>query len=360
MRIKVDFSELQQLANRINPSRVDFSLFSEYASFTPLDIQLEEGLEIDLDAIDVVGNLLSYNGRQVLLYIKDHSNKMDATLANPAKGNRFHVAHCRTLEDMRQRNRFQRYVATNKLNGLFTIEDPFSFRRIADTELCVCMNCLSKLNYDGSAFDNDKRLKVFRNFSISQFFSRYSSCFLYMPKAWRDDQTVGYSDDWREVSDRLRAKAEYTCEDCGVCLRDHRSLCHVHHINGVKSDNAPGNLQVLCKDCHRRKPNHFGIFVSHREMQIITELRRKGGLTADSSWEEVFQLADPAVAGDLEAIRVRQRLSAPVVGYEVLDARGAVIAELEAAWPEKKMAIVVKDVEIPGWRIYRVGDICGG
>ena len=48
----------------------------------------------------------------------------------------------------------------------------------------------------------------------------------------------------------------------------------------------------------------------------------------------------------------------PEVGYEVTNDQGAVIAEFEVAWPEKKMAIVIGDEDVPGWNIYRLGELC--
>jgi hypothetical protein len=37
-----------------------------------------------------------------------------------------------------------------------------------------------------------------------------------------------------------------------------------------------------------------------------------------------------------------------------------VIAELEAAWPEQKKAIVIDKVNLPGWQLFQVGDVCAG
>lgn len=361
MKIKVDFSELSRLARLIGDGSSGFQVVSQSDEFKPFDEILgSEGVEIDLDSIETEFNLLSYNGRQVLLYIKDHSTKFDATLEDPEKGNRFHISHCSTLEKMRQNNRFQRYVATNRVSGVFDIEDTGGWARVrkSEVELKVCMNCLTKLNYRGSV-DFHARREAFRKFSLKEFFSHYSSCFLYMPKAWSEDTSFGYTSDWKDISAITREKAGHICSECKVDLSNHRNLCHVHHVNGVKSDNRPENLQVLCKDCHRRQPNHDGIFVRHTEMQIITELRRKGGKLERSGWDEVFELADPAVHGDLDLMR-RKGYRAPVIGHEVQGAGGEVIAEIEAAWPERRQGIAIDNLQVPGWHIWRVGDICAG
>jgi hypothetical protein len=94
------------------------------------------------------------------------------------------------------------------------------------------------------------------------------------------------------------------------------------HVNSV---NPPENLQVLCKDCRRRQPHHEGIFVSHSEMQIITELRRKDGKLEGCDWTEAFSLSDPAVHGDLHMLR-SEGYATPVIGHEVHGPGGDVIA----------------------------------
>lgn len=73
---------------------------------------------------------------------------------------------------------------------------------------------------------------------------------------------------------------------------------------------------MLCKDCHRRQPHHEGIFVSHSEMQIITEQRRKDGTLEGCDWTEVFSLSDPSVHGDLHMFK-REGYAVPVIGHEV-------------------------------------------
>lgn len=363
MKIRVDFSELSRLARMIGDSSAEFRLSNHMGAFEGIDIDETlggVGIEIDLESIDTDFNLLSYHGRQVLLYIKDHSMKFDAALQDPTKGNRFHVAHCSTLEEMRQKNRFQRYVAINRISGIFDIEDQRSWGggRKAQVELKVCMNCLSKLNYRG-AVERHARHEAFKRFSLKEFFSDYSSCFLYMPKAWNEDTNLGYTSDWAAISKAVRERAGYICSDCGVDLASHRHLCHTHHINRVKNDNRSGNLQVLCKDCHRRQPFHEGIFVSHTEMQTITELRRKGGKLERISWDKAFALSDIAVHGDLALLK-NKGYRTPVIGYELQGADGEVIAEIEVAWPELRQGISVSNLQVPSWKIWRVGDICAG
>lgn len=359
MKLSLDFSELLQLAKIMLPEGADFSLSSSGIDFEPLDIELESGKEISLADLDSGSHLISLQGRQVLLYIRDHSGRFDATLKDSSQGKRFHVAWCQTLEEMRGKNRFGRYHATNRLDGLFTIEDAFINGiepRTADVALKVCMNCLSKLNYRGSD-DKLVRRNIFNSFSLKEFFTDYSTCFKHMPKSLMSKVSAGYTSDWKDVSSRTREAASYICSVCHVDLNSHRHLCDVHHINGVKSDNSPMNLQVVCRDCHRKQPFHEGVFLSRDAMEQIQQLRaQQGGFNNLSSWEEVLALTDTSIHGDLLMMK-RLGYLPPVPGLDVQNSDHEVIATMEAAWPQQRMGISLCSIACPGWKIYGIGEL---
>ena len=120
MEIKVDFFGLWEQVKRLGTEKVDFD-WTAAAQLDPIDIALLEGREVQLDDLNVINGLLSVDGRQVLLYIPDQYNPVDVVQTNPDKGKRFHVADCKTLSDMRSKGRFERYVVTNNLSGIFPI-----------------------------------------------------------------------------------------------------------------------------------------------------------------------------------------------------------------------------------------------
>jgi hypothetical protein len=362
MKISVDLERLWAEVNRISEGRVEYDP-SIRVSVPEVIARLKEGIEIRIEDIRLDGGLLSYEGAQVLLYIPDQGRNFHEVVENPETGRRFHVAHCQTLEDMRQKGRFSRYVVTNNLGGVFKItgEEPQTNRALkGEASLRVCMNCLKHLNYEDYLNAGRKQKAIWGDFSIAAFFEKFSTQFRYMPDDVIQDRNPSvYTDDWKEISARLREQYRWTCQECSVDLASHRELLHVHHINGVRADNRTLNLRVLCKDCHRKQPGHDTMFMRASEMQKIREARRSQQIVAED-WDEALRLANTAVEGALQVARARG-FAAPTIGFELSGRSGAVEAEFEAAWEDRKIAIVVENANEPvanpgGWKTYRAVD----
>ncbi|HEJ9079956.1 TPA: HNH endonuclease [Serratia marcescens] len=353
MKLTVDFSELIALGKKMLPSGAEFSLAEAPVVFDPIDIELSAGKEVSIDDLDPGSGLISYQGRQVLLYIRDHTGRYDAAIEDGENGKRFHIAWCRKLDEMRQKNRFERYHATNRVDGFFEIDDGAG--RYQDADLKVCKLCLERLNYKGS-IDYRTRQEIFTQFTLNDFFSHYSTCFRHMPKGIHDKANSGYVDNWKDISRSVREHANYKCNDCGVNLTSSRHLCDVHHKNGVKYDNSAENLHVVCKDCHRKQPFHEGMFISQADMATIQHLRSQQGLLKVGSWKDIYDLTDASIHGDINIMQ-HKGYPLPVLRFELKNSTHKTITTVEAAWPKFKIAINLTEVKVENWKIFTVGEL---
>lgn len=355
MEIRIDFSDLWRQVRRVSSQTYSFD-WAAATSLDPIDIELSHGREVKLEDLNSVNGLLSVDGRQVLLYIPDQFKPLEEVQADPGLGKRFHVAHCKTLADMRAKGRLERYVVTNNLSGLFRITGKNHTRNNYEIEssLLVCKNCLEKLNYQDYSHAVRERHSIWNNFSISTFFETYSTTFKFLPRRLAENAGHGdYTSDWNDISAALRERTGYTCDQCHINLSAHRHLLHVHHINGVKTDNSALNLRPLCIDCHRKQPFHASMFISSENMSLLTALRRSQQVyPVTHDWEEALNLADLSVRGALLHARHRG-FPVPQVGYEFVDATGTVQKQLEAAWPQYRLGVyVMEKPTLEGWQFF--------
>ena len=143
-KLNVDFSLLHEVVAKIATEQKSFEISISVTPIEPIDIELNRGIEVQLKDIDCQAGLLSHQGRQVLLYIKDQGRYVQQAI-NGNGGYRFHIADCETLKGMRESGRYNRYVVTNSLTGLFPVcgHDNMTGEKIeGEAELKVCKNCL--------------------------------------------------------------------------------------------------------------------------------------------------------------------------------------------------------------------------
>lgn len=90
-----------------------------------------------------------------------------------------------------------------------------------------------------------------------------------------------YTADWPEISKQRKAIAGYRCSDCRLLLAERWSdLLNTHHLNGDKADNHPGNLLVVCVDCHNRRHGFTYRAVLAKDREYLDALRVQQGLAA--------------------------------------------------------------------------------
>lgn len=363
MKLTVDLSSLFDAVQIMGAEKIDFELSNELIPIEPIDTQLNEGLEVNFEDIEFDTGLASYKGRQVLLYIKDHSynNKIYKVLDDGSTGNKFHVADCVKLEEMRRKGRFERYVVTNKIDGIFPVSGKdINTNEIieGETNLNVCQFCLDGINYKkfSSLARGAPRRAFVQTFKLDEFFDTYSSFFKFMPSGIATIQSSHYTKDWEIVSKKIREKYNYQCQQCGLDLSKYKRLLHVHHINGVKSDNSTSNLTPLCCDCHRKQPDHEHMYIKHEDTKLVAQLRKAQGLNVKETWQDVYELADPGMHGVINLLE-NYHVSLPEVGEEIQNDNDEVVAELELAWPLKKVGVAIDKTEAIaatklGWKVY--------
>ena len=285
MRLEIDFSRLMDAVRRMGAESVKVDLDVGGIVNPPLDpinIELGDGIEVDLSKIDVHVDtrLLTYKGYQILLYIQDHGKNFQNAHADGRKGNKFHVAQCRTLDKMKLSGRYERYVITNDLSGNFNItgqNDITGEDLEGTTKLDVCKNCLYELDYKNYR-NNRYRSRIFSEFDLNEFFDYYRSFFPDLPKRHAGQFDGGYTKNWQDVAENYKKSKQFICEICLVNLTDHKYLLHVHHKDGVKINNNETNLMALCADCHKQQPHHGHMYVSDEDHMVIRTCRRKQGL----------------------------------------------------------------------------------
>ena len=273
---KVDNSDMLKLdadiiAKIFSPIRAKMRIPDNYATdygLTQYKINnswedaLREGIEIKAGDADFTYNPntgeLLYKGVKVLLYIRDQINYRlsDTDISNYTSEYKFHVAYCSTLENMQQQGKYEKYVVSTRNDGFFLVTA--SNGHVSETsyqKLKICKNCLRRLNY--RSYKNvsyNRQIGIYNNFTLEEFFSVEDGNYRFfgtLPRKTEKDAPVNeYTSDWKEISNRLRRLHNWKCEKCGKdCSEKHGDL-HVHHINGIKSDNNYSNLMVLCTECH--------------------------------------------------------------------------------------------------------------
>lgn len=255
------------LSDHLNGLRAEMGapLCSSYTTHKPYKVielpvveRLREGgVDVNLDEVKrLPDGTMEYRGYRVLLYIRDVANYSgQETLP------KYHLSYCATLEKMQRDRRFARYVVANRDDGTFLVNLISQERQAKLLKLAVCQFCLGNLGWKGfsSLISRPDRLAAVNAFTLAEFFQAYPKDLISIrPEHTTDTAPLNdYTRDWGDVSERTKRERDYTCEGCSRCLtlRATRYL-HVHHRNGLKHDNSPSNLEVLCIACHAEEPMH--------------------------------------------------------------------------------------------------------
>ncbi len=268
-------NELNRLKSKMGIDKHTYGNFNN-AQTMSIKIELEtKGIDIeDVSSITPLDDYtLSYNGERIILYIRDIADYSDSLP-------KYHVANCSTLQNMFRNGRKKRYVASQNETGMFHINivkgNAITKKEI---ELYVCKNCLSLLsweNYSKNWSDSQKNQCV-QDFTISDFFEKYPKSPLQQDGYSNENSPINqYPKNWNIISYNYRNRRNWTCEQCGVNLKNNKKLLHTHHINAQKNECYDSNLKALCVECHAKQPMHHHMHSLKdidRDIQQIKNIR---------------------------------------------------------------------------------------
>jgi hypothetical protein len=272
------FEPLNLLKERMGLAREDLGTLDvqvDAARLTAAELERltsQDGLDISLNDLRVLKDgTLAFKDSRVLLYIRDVS-----VMGDREPEPRYHLANCSTLRQMRERKRFNRYVVSTRLDGVFNlniIRGQSSTRKLVS--LSVCQNCLQFLVLDGFRIEwaAAKRMRAVRAFSLDRFFEEYPKSLHHETPKYNSDNAPlnNYTSDFGFISGRMKETRQYKCEDCGFdCSRKGlQKFLHAHHKDGDKSNNCSENIRVLCLECHAEEHDHMRGLPELREFLTI-------------------------------------------------------------------------------------------
>lgn len=288
MEIKEGFEGLERLRRRLNAPEKFMSFDQPIATFRDIERELKTtGILVERDDIQPVGPYLTYKGEHLaILYILNStSTSYDLMNNEPSKSTpKFHLTWCKTLDQMKRNNRFNRYVLSQSPSNLFRVEaleseahaiDEFGERHMLDdVRLFPCQNCLDSLQYKGFSLRTAKsqRLAKVEAFVVEEYLEENDgnlTVMRHLPMTLAENaKSGGYTVDFPEISRRLREEQRWRCSKCRVDMSLKKAGLHTHHVNGVKSDNSLSNLQVLCALCHKEIDSY------HSTMHIKPSIER--------------------------------------------------------------------------------------
>jgi len=167
---------------------------------------------------------------------------------------KYHIYQCSTISTMFNSGRKHRYKLNTREDGTFF----YNFHDyngkvlgIKDNQkLDICKNCLKKFLGKSPLSDYDVA-----HFNLKKFHQQNSGFFDFDTSSiekGEDAKPNVYHRKWTQISNQIKTKYDYTCQECGWKPKNgyEKRFIHTHHQNGDKQNNGADNLKVLCIKCH--------------------------------------------------------------------------------------------------------------
>ena len=167
---------------------------------------------------------------------------------------KYHIYKCTTISNMFNSGRKHRYKINSRDDGTFyytfTDYNGYVLKTVENQKLNICKNCLKKFLYKNYVSDSDVA-----NFNLKDFHKQNKNFFDFDTSSMEKGEYAKanvYSRKWTEISNQIKSKRDYSCEECGWRPKNsyEKRFIHTHHQNGDKTNNRDDNLKVLCIKCH--------------------------------------------------------------------------------------------------------------
>lgn len=297
MKLNIDFSGLERARQSIGaPLGAKREFQRPEKELSSIEVAFIESGFVLLSADDLKDNLVFVSGipsienQPVTLHIYQPHSDADELQSEPcADGPRYHFYDCSKLEEMRRGGRFNRYVATARTKGSFAVQPKNKFTKKWEDEieakLLPCRHCLSALDYNNyQTLSNQSRTELVESFPIEEMLESLKPIFRCLPLYSSSSMPAAdYSSDWAKISLQTRGSSNWLCNCCGVKLEQKtgKGLLHVHHKDGIRGNNRPSNLRVLCAECHKNQPFHDHMHLKDVDIGYIRRQRREQGLAQE-------------------------------------------------------------------------------
>jgi 5-methylcytosine-specific restriction endonuclease McrA len=129
---------------------------------------------------------------------------------------------------------------------------------------------LTALNYKLYRQSYGVKQTIYNSFTLDEFFQIYKNQTVKKPKYTNITAPVNnYTKDFYSIANELKRKKNHICEGCYKDLSQDKKFLHVHHIDGIKSNNSDDNLKVVCINCHtnEHEHGHMKLLPDYREYQ---------------------------------------------------------------------------------------------